>query len=127
MLKLVNGHDERALPVDYVLVAELGATLSDQALSDLPDALVEERRRVAAAQTLGVNHCAPAICCDSPSRSSAGRGWDWWIVVTPGGSPDDEAGVAYADDTAAVGDATAVMGSVAAMLSMITERVWQSS
>ena len=65
----------------------------------------------------------------------------------PGGSPDAKADMAYADDTAAVGDATAVMGSVAAtgargadgrfsagiscqgaaILSMSTERVGQSS
>ena len=32
----------------------------------------------------------------------------------PGGSPDDKADVVYADDTAAVGDATAVVGPVLA-------------
>ena len=46
-------------------MVEPESPLSDQALSDLPDALVDERHRVAAAPTQGVNHRAPAICCDS--------------------------------------------------------------
>ena len=39
--------------------------LSDDALLDLLDALVEERGRVPAARVLGVNYRTLAICCDS--------------------------------------------------------------
>lgn len=65
MVKPVHGHDDLAVDVEHDPVAEPDAALSDQALSDLPDALVEELGRVAAAQTLGVNHRALAICCHS--------------------------------------------------------------
>ena len=41
------------------------ATLSDDALLDLLDALVEERGRVAAADALGVNFRTLATCCDT--------------------------------------------------------------
>ena len=41
-----------------------GAPLSDDALLDLLDALVEERGRVHAAQVLGVNYRTLAFCCD---------------------------------------------------------------
>ena len=50
--------------MDYVPVAEPDATLPDDTLLNLLDDLVEEPGRVAAAQTLGVNHRAPAICCN---------------------------------------------------------------
>ena len=63
-MKPVHGHDDLAVDVEHDPVAEPDAALSDQALSDLPDALVDERGRVAAAQTLGVNDRAPAICCN---------------------------------------------------------------
>ena len=53
----MNGHDERALPVDYVPVAEPDAALSD--------ARLEEEGRAPSAQAPGVNRRAPAICGDS--------------------------------------------------------------
>ena len=80
---------------------------------DLLDALVDERGRAPAARVLGVNCRTPAICCGA-GRSPAGRGWRWWIVVMPGGSPDDKADMAYSDDTLVVGDTSAVMGPVSA-------------
>ena len=65
MVKPVHGHDDPIVDVERYPVVEPESPLSDQALSDLPDALVEERGRVAAAQTLGVNHRALAVCGDS--------------------------------------------------------------
>ena len=65
MLKPVNGHDQPAPEVDHVPVAESDAALSDEALSDLQGSLVDEQGRPPAARVLGVNHRAPARCCDS--------------------------------------------------------------
>ena len=65
MVKPVHGHDDLVVDVEHDPLVGPESPLSDQALPDLPDALVEEWGRVAAAQTLGVNHRAPAICGDS--------------------------------------------------------------
>ena len=72
-MKPARGHDERALPVDYVPVAEPDATLPDDTLLNLLDDLVEEPGRVAAAHTLGVNQRALAFCGDSRQVSRRTR------------------------------------------------------
>ena len=50
--------------------------LSDASLSDLPDAPVNDRGRVAAAEALGANYRALAICCDAGGRESCSAGYD---------------------------------------------------
>ena len=107
MAKPVNGHHESALDVDHVPVAEPDAALSDEALSDLPDARLEEEGRAPSAQALGVNHRAPAVRCGSRQVFRRMR-QAWWIVVMPDGSPDDRADVAYSDNTVVVGDTSLV-------------------
>ena len=73
MVKPVNRHDDLAVDAEHDPVAEPDATLSDQALSDLPDARLEKRRREPSAQALGVNHRAPANRC--ASRQVFRRTW----------------------------------------------------
>ena len=58
-------HDRHADDAGHDVVTEVDAALSDDALLDLLDALVEERGRVAAADALGVNFRTLATCCDS--------------------------------------------------------------
>ena len=60
----MNDHDEPALEVDRA-PGEPDAPLSDEALLELLDALVEERGRVPAAEVLEVNYRTLAFCCDS--------------------------------------------------------------
>ncbi|MYC33284.1 MAG: hypothetical protein F4X64_08920 [Chloroflexi bacterium] len=61
----MNDDDDASLELDHDPGAEPDAPLSDDALLDLLDALVEERGRVPAAQVLGVNYRTRALCCDS--------------------------------------------------------------
>ena len=65
MVKPVNDHDEPAIDVDHDPGAGLDAPLSDGALLDLLDALVDEQGRVPAARVLGVNYRTLSHCCDS--------------------------------------------------------------
>ncbi len=65
MVKPVNDHDQPHLEADHDPGKEPDAPLSDDALLDLLDALVEERGRVPAAQVLGVNYRTLSHCCDS--------------------------------------------------------------
>ena len=65
MVKALNDDDDATLEVDQDSGVEPDAPLSDDALLDLLDALVEERGRVPAAQVLGVNYRTLALCCDS--------------------------------------------------------------
>jgi len=64
MVKALN-HDDDALVAECDPGKKPEAPLSDDALLDLLDALVEERGRVPAAQALGVNYRTLALCCDS--------------------------------------------------------------
>ncbi|MXZ89867.1 MAG: hypothetical protein F4W95_10055 [Chloroflexi bacterium] len=61
----VKDHDDPALEWDLEPEVEPQAPLSDDALLDLLDALVEERGRVPAAQVLGVNFRPLVLCCDT--------------------------------------------------------------
>ena len=61
----MNDRDEPALEEGREPEVEPQAPLSDGALLELLDALVEERGRVPAAQVLGVNYRTLAPCCDS--------------------------------------------------------------
>jgi len=65
MVKAVNEQDETALEWDQDPEVEVDTLLSDGALLDLLDALVEARGRVPAAGVLGVNYRTLALCCDS--------------------------------------------------------------
>ena len=65
MVKPVNDRDEPAIDVDHDPGAEPEDTLSDDALLDLLDALVDEQGRVPAARVLGVNYRTLSHCCDS--------------------------------------------------------------
>ena len=64
-MKTVNDHDEPLWEAGQNPEIEPDAPLSDDLLLDLLDALVEERGRVPAAQSLGVNYRTLALCCDS--------------------------------------------------------------
>ncbi len=61
----VSGRDETAFDVDHDPGVEPDVPLSDEALLDLLDALVEERGRVPAARALGVNYRTLVNCCNS--------------------------------------------------------------
>ena len=65
MVKALNDDDDATLAEDHEPVVDADTPLSDDALLDLLDALVEERGRVPAAQVLGVNYRTLALCCDS--------------------------------------------------------------
>ena len=65
MVKALNGDDCAAPGVDCDSGTEPDTPLSDDALLDMLDALVEERGRVPAAEALGVNYRTLALCCDS--------------------------------------------------------------
>ena len=65
MVNAVNDRDEPAIDVDHDPGAGLDAPLSDGALLDLLDALVDEQGRVPAARVLGVNYRTLSHCCDS--------------------------------------------------------------
>ncbi len=65
MVKPVNDRDDPAIDVKHDPVAEPDATLSDGALLDLLDALVDGQGRVPAARVLGVNYRTLSHCCDS--------------------------------------------------------------
>ena len=64
-MKALNDDDDGALVEECNPGQEPDTPLSDDALLDLLDALVEERGRVPAAQLLGVNYRTLALCCDS--------------------------------------------------------------
>ena len=61
----MNDHDEPVCEAGQDPGIEPDAPLSDDALLDLLDALVEARGRVPAAGVLGVNYRTLALCCDS--------------------------------------------------------------
>ncbi len=65
MVKPVNEHDESAINVEHEPGVETEASLSDGALLDLLDALVDQQGRVPAARVLGVNYRTLSYCCDS--------------------------------------------------------------
>ena len=65
MVKPVNDRDEPAIDVDHDPGAGPDAPLSDDALLDLLDALVDEQGRVPVARVLGVNYRTLSHCCDS--------------------------------------------------------------
>ena len=65
MVKALNDDDDATLAEDHEPVVDADTPLSDDALLDLLNALVEERGRVPAAQVLGVNYRTLALCCDS--------------------------------------------------------------
>ncbi len=65
MVKALNDDDDDALVAECDPGKEPEAPLSDDALLDLLDALVEERGRVPAAQVLGVNYRTLALCYDT--------------------------------------------------------------
>ena len=65
MAEPVNDQDEATREANNDPGVEPGTPLSEDALLDLLDALVEERGRVPAAQVLGVNYRTLALCCDS--------------------------------------------------------------
>jgi len=69
MVKALNDDDDDALVAECDPEMEPEALLSDDALLDLLDALVEERGRVPAALVLGVKYHTLAICCDSRQAS----------------------------------------------------------
>ena len=65
MVNAVNDRDEPAIDLEHDPVAEPETPLSDGALLDLLDALVDQRGRVPAARVLGVNYRTLSHCCDS--------------------------------------------------------------
>ncbi len=65
MVNAVNDRDDPVIDVKHDPVGEPDVTLSDGALSDLLDALVDEQGRVPAARVLGVNYRTLSHCCDS--------------------------------------------------------------
>ena len=65
MVKPVSDHEQPDFEAYQHLGVEEDAPLSDDALLDLLDALVDEHTRVPAARVLEVNYRILAICCDS--------------------------------------------------------------
>lgn len=61
----MNDRDQPAIDTEHDPVAEPDAPISDGALLDLLDALVDEQGRVPAARVLGVNYRTLSHCCDS--------------------------------------------------------------
>ena len=113
MVNAVNDRDDPVIDVKHDPVGEPDATLSDGALLDLLDALVDERGRVPAARVLGVNCRTPAICCGCRQVSRRTR-QALAALRDAGGSTGDKADTGHPDDTATVGDATVVIGPVSA-------------
>ena len=64
-MKTVNDYDERVCEAGQNLDIEPDTSLSDDALLELLDALVEERGRVPAAEVLGVNYRTVTRCQQS--------------------------------------------------------------
>ena len=65
MVKPVRDQEEPAFGADHDPGVEPDVPLSDEALLELLDGLVNDRGRVPAARTLGVNYRTLANCCDS--------------------------------------------------------------
>ena len=63
-MKTVNDHEKRVCEAGQDADTKPDAPLSDDALLDLLDALVEERGRDPAAGVLGVTYRTLALCCD---------------------------------------------------------------
>ena len=113
MVNAVNDRDDPVIDVKHDPVGEPDATLSDGALSDLLDALVDEQGRVPAARVLGVNYRTLSHCCDSRQVSRRTR-QALAALRDAGGSTGDKADTGYPDDTAVAGDTSAVIGPVSA-------------
>ena len=101
MVKALNHDDDDALVAECDPGTEPDAPLSDDALLDLLDALVEERGRVPAAGVLRVNYRTLAFCCDSRQVSRRMR----WALLDFGN----------ADATGGVGEVENGDGGVAAL------------